>query len=108
MFGSIERGLDKMKNMLTPRKGRSYSSSSSGGDGPALVRGKALCNVSTTSHHNPDSVLSDLAKALAAKGIPCQQKGESKILKDKIDMLIRFSVAFTTIFFNPADPRGIT
>ena len=79
VFGSIERGLDKMKNMLTPRKIRYSSSSGGGGDsGPALVRGKALCNVSTTSHHNPDSVLSDLAKALAAKGIPCQQKGEER------------------------------
>ncbi len=74
VFGSIERGLDRMKNMLTPRKHR-LSSSSEGGNGPALVTGKALCNVSTTSHHNPDTVLNDLTKALVAKGIPCQQKG---------------------------------
>lgn len=77
VFGSIERGLDKMKNMLTPRKHRLSSS-----DGPSLVTGKALCNVSTTSHHNPDTVLNDLAKALVAKGIPCQQKGY--ILRGKI------------------------
>ena len=77
VFGSIERGLDKMKNMLTPRKHRHSSS-----DGPSLVTGKALCNVSTTSHHNPDTVLNDLAKALVAKGIPCQQKGY--ILRGKI------------------------
>ncbi|TRY75718.1 hypothetical protein TCAL_08671 [Tigriopus californicus] len=79
VFGSIERGLDKMKNMLTPRKGRYGSSSECA---PALVTGKALCNVSTTSQHNPDSVLNDLARALAAKGIPCQQKGY--ILRGKI------------------------
>lgn len=79
VFGSIERGLDKMKNMLTPRKGRYGSSSDCV---PALVTGKALCNVSTTSQHNPDSVLSDLARALASKGIPCQQKGY--ILRGKI------------------------
>ena len=77
VFGSIERGLDKMKNMLTPRKHRHSSS-----DGPSLVTGKALCNVSTTSHHNPDTVLNDLTKALVAKGIPCQQKGY--ILRGKI------------------------
>merc|ERR1719219_490549 len=77
VFGSIERGLDKMKNMLTPRKHRHSSS-----DGPSLVTGKALCNVSTTSQHNPDTVLNDLAKALVAKGIPCQQKGY--ILRGKI------------------------
>ena len=77
VFGSIERGLDKVKNMLTPRKHRLSSS-----EGPALVTGKGLCNVSTTGHHNPDAVLNDLAKALVAKGIPCQQKGY--ILRGKI------------------------
>ena len=70
VLGSIERGLDKMKNMLTPRKHRLSST----GDGPAIVTGKALCNVSTTSHHNPDFVLNELTRALVAKGIPCQQK----------------------------------
>ncbi len=63
MFGSIESGLNKMKNMLTPRK-RANSSDS----GPVVVSGKALCNVSTTASHNPDQVLSDLTKALMCKG----------------------------------------
>jgi len=71
VLGSIERGLDKMKNMLTPRKHRLSST----GDGPAIVTGKALCNVSTTSHHDPDVVLTELTRALVSKGIPCQQKG---------------------------------
>merc|ERR1712129_101534 len=44
--------------------------------------GKALCNVSTTSNHNPDQVLDELTRALVAKGIPCQQKGY--ILRGKI------------------------
>ena len=72
VLGSIERGLDKMKNMLTPRK--------HGHDGhhrPNIVTGKALCNVSTTSQQNPDNVLNELTRALVAKGIPCQQKGLS-------------------------------
>jgi len=76
VFGSIERGLDKMKNMLTPRKRVSSS------DGPQMVSGKALCNVSTTAHHNPDHVLNELTKALMCKGIHCQQKGY--ILRGKI------------------------
>lgn len=77
VLGSIERGLDKMKNMLTPRK--------HGHDGhhrPNVVTGKALCNVSTTSAHNPDQVLDELTRALVSKGIPCQQKGY--ILRGKI------------------------
>jgi len=76
VFGSLERGLDKMKNMLTPRKSRGA------GDGPLTVSGKGLCNVSTTSHHNPDAVLNELTRALMFKGIACQQKGY--ILRGKI------------------------
>jgi len=76
VFGSLERGLDKMKNMLTPRKSRGA------GDGPVTVSGKGLCNVSTTSHHNPDAVLNELTRALMFKGIACQQKGY--ILRGKI------------------------
>ena len=75
-FGSIERGLDKMKNMLTPRKRLNSV------DGPVTVTGKGLCNVSTTSHHNPDSVLTELTRALVYKGVAVQQKGY--ILRGKI------------------------
>jgi len=89
VLGSIERGLDKMKNMLTPRKGGGGRHGSSDGFsnggitcGPAVVTGKALCNVSTTSQQNPDNVLNELTRALVAKGIPCQQKGY--ILRGKI------------------------
>merc|ERR1711971_70423 len=75
VLGSIERGLDKMKNMLTPRKYETVHR-------PSVITGKALCNVSTTSNHNPDQVLDELTRALVAKGIPCQQKGY--ILRGKI------------------------
>ena len=64
-----------MKNMLTPRKHEVHAR-------PSVVTGKALCNVSTTSAHNPDQVLDELTRALIAKGIPCQQKGY--ILRGKI------------------------
>jgi len=76
VFGSFERGLDKMKNMLTPRKRLNSS------DGPVTVTGKGLCNVSTTANHNPDSVLTELTRALVYKGIAVQQKGY--ILRGKI------------------------
>lgn len=88
VLGSIERGLDKMKNILTPRKSRlnslgGGSTGSVGNDsGPAVVTGKALCNVSTTSQNNPDNVLNELSRALVSKGIPCQQKGY--VLRGKI------------------------
>ena len=65
-----------MKNMLTPRKGRSDGLQTP--YGPAVVTGKALCNVSTTSQQNPDNVLNELTRALVAKGIPCQQKGKKE------------------------------
>ena len=79
VLGSIERGLDKMKNMLTPRKGRSDGLQTP--YGPAVVTGKALCNVSTTSQQNPDNVLNELTRALVAKGIPCQQKGKKESIR---------------------------
>ncbi|QQP38113.1 Non-specific serine/threonine protein kinase, partial [Caligus rogercresseyi] len=73
VFGSIERGLDKVKNMLTPKKARNMSNDSSGG-APCLVTGKALCNVSTTSHHNPDAVLSELMRASCPRGYPASKR----------------------------------
>ena len=65
-----------MKNMLTPRKRLNSC------EGPVTVTGKGLCNVSTTSHHNPDSVLNELTRSLMFKGIACQQKGY--IIRGKI------------------------
>ena len=84
LFISVIIVSDKVKNMLTPRKGRGSSSGGSdfGGATPSIVTGKALCNVSTTSQTNPDAVLNELARALVSKGIPCQQKGY--ILRGKI------------------------
>lgn len=66
VFGSIERGLDKMKNILTPRK-RLLSTVGE----PRLV--KAVQNVSTTNNCNPEVVLHELKNAIALKGIHCKQ-----------------------------------
>lgn len=69
MFGSIEKSLDKMRNMLTPRR-RIPSQ-----QGPLIVESKNMYNVSTTGSKNPDQVLNDLRRALLNKGILCNQKG---------------------------------
>lgn len=69
VFGSIEKSLDKMRNMLTPRRRLNSDT------GPAVVESKNLYNVSTTGSKNPDKVLNDLKKALSNKGILCNQKG---------------------------------
>ncbi|CAG0893684.1 unnamed protein product [Darwinula stevensoni] len=64
---SIEKGLDRMKNMLTPSKKQSTPS------GPTTV--KALQNVSTTSSSDPDQILRTLLLGLIEKGISCKQHG---------------------------------
>ncbi|XP_045600655.1 maternal embryonic leucine zipper kinase [Procambarus clarkii] len=69
VFGSIEKRLDKMRNMLTPRRKLNADS------GPCIVESKNLYNVSTTGSRNPDQVLHDLRRALLNKGILCNQKG---------------------------------
>ncbi|XP_076041432.1 maternal embryonic leucine zipper kinase-like isoform X2 [Oratosquilla oratoria] len=69
VFGSIEKSIDKMRNMLTPRKRLASD------QGPSIIDNKNLYNVSTTASKNPDQVLCDLRKALLNKGILCNQKG---------------------------------
>lgn len=66
VFGSLERGLDKMRTMLTPKKRHL------GSDEPRLV--KTLYNVSTTSHNDPNEVLLELQEAIARVGIVCKQQ----------------------------------
>ncbi|XP_069676736.1 maternal embryonic leucine zipper kinase-like [Periplaneta americana] len=66
VLGSIERGLTRMRHMLTPRVRD---------DQPTVLEGRALRNVSTTSSRNPEHVLGQLRHALDSKGIPCKQRG---------------------------------
>ncbi|XP_064634284.1 maternal embryonic leucine zipper kinase-like [Lineus longissimus] len=65
-FGSLEKGIDKMKNIFTPRKRMI-------GDGPRKV--KVLCNVSNTSEHQADHVLDRLKASLGDKRIHYKQNG---------------------------------
>uniref|UniRef100_A0AAX7V604 Maternal embryonic leucine zipper kinase n=1 Tax=Astatotilapia calliptera TaxID=8154 RepID=A0AAX7V604_ASTCA len=67
MFGSLERGLDKVITMLTPNKRRALR------DGPRKI--KAQYNVTLTSQTNPDQVLNQILSILPEKNIDFTQKG---------------------------------
>uniref|UniRef100_A0A8C5I9K3 Maternal embryonic leucine zipper kinase n=1 Tax=Gouania willdenowi TaxID=441366 RepID=A0A8C5I9K3_GOUWI len=67
MFGSLERGLDKVINMLTPNKKRGVR------DGPRRI--KAQYNVTLTSQTNADQVLNQILSILPEKNIDFTQKG---------------------------------
>jgi len=69
VFGSIEKGLDKMKNMLTPRRRGDRA------DGPALIDTKKMLNVSATTSRDPDQVILDLQRELWSRGVILKQKG---------------------------------
>lgn len=77
MFGSIEKGLDRMKTMLTPRK----RLGSSNGGRPRKV--KTFHNVSTASAGaSAENILLSLKNALLRKGIQCKQEGY--VLRGKV------------------------
>lgn len=67
MFGSLERGLDKMITMLTPSKRRALR------DGPRKI--KVQYNVTLTSQTNPDQVLNQILSILPTKNVDFTQKG---------------------------------
>ncbi|XP_053555991.1 maternal embryonic leucine zipper kinase [Bombina bombina] len=68
VFGSLERGLDKMITMLTPSKRKGYTR-----DGPRKLR--AHYNVTTTNILNPDQLLNEITKILPKKNVDYVQKG---------------------------------
>ncbi|XP_056265482.1 maternal embryonic leucine zipper kinase [Pseudoliparis swirei] len=67
VFGSLERGLDKMITMLTPSKRRALR------DGPRKI--KAQYNVTLTTQTNPDQILNQILSILSEKNIDFTQKG---------------------------------
>ncbi|KAM7419185.1 hypothetical protein PAMA_016349 [Pampus argenteus] len=67
MFGSLERGLDKVITMLTPGKRRALR------DGPRKI--KAQYNVTLTSQTNPDQILNQILTILPEKNVDFTQKG---------------------------------
>ncbi|XP_013394347.1 maternal embryonic leucine zipper kinase-like [Lingula anatina] len=68
VFGSIEKGMNRMFNMLTPRK-----TSKSTSDGPKKV--KELHNISNKTELSPDKVLEKLVDTLEEKHIVYSQSG---------------------------------
>lgn len=67
VFGSLERGLDKVITMLTPSKKRGPR------DGPRKI--KVQYNVTLTNQTNPDQVLNQILSALPEKNVDFTQKG---------------------------------
>uniref|UniRef100_A0A8C6UNF7 Maternal embryonic leucine zipper kinase n=1 Tax=Neogobius melanostomus TaxID=47308 RepID=A0A8C6UNF7_9GOBI len=61
MFGSLERGLDKVITMLTPSKRRGPR------DGPRKI--KVQYNVTLTNQTSPDQVLNQILSALPEKNV---------------------------------------
>lgn len=68
VLGSIERSLNRVRYVLTPRKADNALH-------PAMLTSKNLCNVSTTQCSDPEYVITELSKALEKKGIHCVRKG---------------------------------
>lgn len=68
VFGSLERGLDKMITMLTPSKRKAFTR-----EAPRRLR--AHYNVTTTNLLNPDQLLNELTKILPSKNVDYVQKG---------------------------------
>ncbi|KAM8842509.1 maternal embryonic leucine zipper kinase isoform 1-T1 [Synchiropus picturatus] len=67
VFGSLERGLDKMITMLTPNKKRALQ------DGPRKI--KAQYNVTLTNQTNPVQVLNQILSILPERHVDFKQKG---------------------------------
>ncbi|XP_048360679.1 maternal embryonic leucine zipper kinase isoform X2 [Sphaerodactylus townsendi] len=68
MFGSFERGLDKVITMLTPGKRKGSAK-----EGPRKLR--AHYNVTTTNLLNPDELLKEIIAILPRKHVEYVQKG---------------------------------
>ncbi|XP_039200745.1 maternal embryonic leucine zipper kinase isoform X2 [Crotalus tigris] len=68
MFGSLERGLDKMITMLTPSKRKGSAK-----EGPRKL--KAHYNVTLTNLINPDELLQEIIAVLPKKQVEYVQKG---------------------------------
>ncbi|XP_015281629.1 PREDICTED: maternal embryonic leucine zipper kinase [Gekko japonicus] len=68
MFGSFERGLDKVITMLTPGKRKGSTK-----EGPRKLR--AHYNVTTTNLLNPDELLKEIIAVLPKKHVEYVQKG---------------------------------
>ena len=70
VFGSIERGLDKVKTIFTPRKKLSSL------DTPR--KAKDTCNITITNSSSPESIIEDLVNVASSKHLLYERKGSVK------------------------------
>ncbi|XP_069820475.1 maternal embryonic leucine zipper kinase isoform X2 [Dendropsophus ebraccatus] len=78
VFGSLERGLDKVITMLTPSKRKGCTR-----DGPRKLR--AHYNVTMTHLLNPDQLLNEIVRVLPQKNVDYVQKGYTLKCKTQSD-----------------------
>ncbi|NXY49361.1 MELK kinase, partial [Ceuthmochares aereus] len=78
IFGSLERGLDKVIMMFTPSKKKMFTR-----DHPRKT--KALYNVTTTQLQNPDQLLNELITVLSNKHVEHVQRGYTLKCKMRSD-----------------------
>nr|XP_006012947.1 PREDICTED: maternal embryonic leucine zipper kinase-like [Latimeria chalumnae] len=78
MFGSLDRGLDKMIMMLTPSKRKGSTK-----DGPRKL--KPQYNVTTTNIMSADVVLNEIIRILPKKNVDYVQKGYTLKCRTKSD-----------------------
>ncbi|XP_062985171.1 maternal embryonic leucine zipper kinase [Elgaria multicarinata webbii] len=78
MFGSFERGLDKVITMLTPNKRKGSAK-----EGPRKL--KAHYNMTTTNLLNPDELLKEIIAVLPKKQVDYVQKGYKLKCQTKSD-----------------------
>ncbi|XP_077461346.1 maternal embryonic leucine zipper kinase isoform X2 [Stigmatopora argus] len=100
VFGSLERGLDKVITMLTPSKRRAQR------DGPRKI--KVQYNVTLTGQTNPDQVLNHILSILPEKNVEFRQKGytvKCKTLDDfgKVTMAFELEVCL----LHPSEVVGV-
>jgi len=69
VFGSIERGLDKVKTIFTPRKRLNVI------DTPR--KAKDTCNITITNIMNPDVIIDELVSVVSSKHLLYERKGFS-------------------------------
>lgn len=69
VFGSIERGLDKVKTIFTPRKRLNVI------DTPR--KAKDTCNITVTNIMNPDLIIEELVNVVSSKHLLYEKKGFS-------------------------------
>ncbi|XP_044141732.1 maternal embryonic leucine zipper kinase-like [Bufo gargarizans] len=78
VFGSLERGLDKVITMLTPSKRKGCTR-----DGPRKLR--AHYNVTMINLLTPDQLLNEIVRVLPAKNVDYVQKGYTLKCKTQSD-----------------------